>query len=357
MKKRILLLSLCMLLIAAVIPAAAFAADPLKIEVTGVPVNLNVGMDVPTPQTMKVLVNGVSHPFEYVVMSSLTKGRFDGTYLEGGKITQSKDYVINMHLSGLPKGVKIGSVTVNGSPVTLLDTGGQVKQDSNGRYYIFHKDYVDAGAIQMQALERYGKIYDGVLTPYDGEMNIQCLIHVGTENFPFTDVATNNWAYNFIKTAYESGIVGGTTATTYSPNGQLTHGQIMVMVANLHSKQKGDGFKGSSAAGDHWAASFRDYCKAEGIIDDRFDEVLDKPVTRAEMAYYFANTLTAESYKNEKEFSLSDIADNTYKAEIERLAAANIVGGYSDGTFKPANLVNRAEAAVFISNILGAMGE
>ena len=173
---------------------------------------------------------------------------------------------------------------------------------------------------------------------------------------PLTDVRLADWFFDYVKTAYSEGIVGGMTPTTYVPSGNLTHAQIMVMVANLHSLQKGDNFKSSPVPGDHWAAAFRNYCKKEGIIDDRFDDVLDKPVNRGEMAYYFANALKSSSYKNKKTVSLSDIADESYKSEIEKLAKADIVGGYTDGTFRPANLVTRAEAAVFISNIIDAIG-
>ena len=174
---------------------------------------------------------------------------------------------------------------------------------------------------------------------------------------PLTDVRLADWFFDYVKEAYSEGIVNGMTPTTYVPSGNLTHAQIMVIVANLHSLQKGDNFKGSSVPGDHWAASFRNYCKKEGVIDDRFDDVLDKPVNRAEMAYYFANCLKSSSYKNKKTVSLSDIADESYKSEIEKLAKADIVGGYTDGTFRPANLVTRAEAAVFISNIIDAIGK
>ena len=129
----------------------------------------------------------------------------------------------------------------------------------------------------------------------------------------------------------------------------------MVMVANLHSAQKGDNFKGSTIEGDHWCASFRDYCKAEGVIDDRFDKKLDDYVTRDEMAYYFANALTGESYKEKQDIAFDDVAGNTYEAEIMKLAKADIVGGKGNGKYDPSALVTRAEAAVFISNVLDAI--
>ena len=326
------------------------------------PVNLNVGADAPTPQTITFTVDGKSFKIDYVAMQPVLDSSYDvAGWQEGGKITKAGDYVINIGIDRSPrlKYCGVSSVTVNGSPAAEFGNFAKVTDsfvEDGETFYSLNVNLTDFTAREVKALKENGKIYVDTYLPYDGTLNIKCLVKVGTDSFPFTDVAATDWCYKFVKSAYESKIVGGTTASTYSPNGQLTHAQIMVMVANLHSKQKGDGFKGSSVAGDHWAASFRDYCKAEGIIDDRFDAVLDQPVTRAEMAYYFANALTKESYQNKKDVSLNDIADDTYKADIERLAAADIVGGYNDGTFQPAKLVTRAEASVFISNILGAMG-
>ena len=75
------------------------------------------------------------------------------------------------------------------------------------------------------------------------------------------------------------------------------------------------------------------------------------------MAFYFANTLKAESYAEKKEVALSDIEGHIFASEIEKLAKADIVGGYTDGTYRPENLVTRAEAAVFVHNILNAIAE
>ncbi len=170
----------------------------------------------------------------------------------------------------------------------------------------------------------------------------------------FKDVPAGAWYADFLQTAYDAGIVGGTSSDAYSPGSNLTHGQIIVMVANLHSLEKGDryDFAANKVAGTHWCSAFLNYCKAEGIIDSRFDDVLDEQVDRGEMAYYFANALPAKYYTSAKSADLTDIADNSYAASIAQLAAAGIVGGYSDKTYKPENLVTRAEASVFVSNII-----
>ncbi|MCR4723955.1 MAG: WG repeat-containing protein [Clostridia bacterium] len=178
----------------------------------------------------------------------------------------------------------------------------------------------------------------------------------------FKDVKDTDWFKPYVQVAYDNNIVGGKKDKAgdaiYDPNGKLTHGEIMVMVANLHAAQKDESVP--RVSGGHWASSYRDYCKAEGIIDARFDEGLDAPVTRAEMAYYFANALSDSSYKETKDITFTDMPENGYDAYILKLAKADMVTGYEDKvnggfTFRPGNNVTRAEAAVFIKSLLDAM--
>lgn len=175
----------------------------------------------------------------------------------------------------------------------------------------------------------------------------------------FTDVSSGAWYEEYLQKAYDGGIIAGMNATSYGPTKNLTHAQIIVMIANLHNLQNGStyDFQANKDVGRHWCSAFLDYCKAEGMIDDRFDELLDGTVNRGEMAYYFAHALSADSYKDKKTVDLIDIASNPYAEDILKLASADIVGGYSDKTYKAENLVTRAEAAVFISNIIDAIDE
>ena len=170
----------------------------------------------------------------------------------------------------------------------------------------------------------------------------------------FSDVPKGIWYEPYLQMAYDAGIVGGRLDGTYQPEGTLRHGEIMVIAANLHSRMKNDhyDFQGLRRAGYHWAGPFLDYCRAEGIIDDRFNDKLDDPVTREEMAYYFAHTLSDRYYGGVKPVSLTDIEGTVYKADIEKLAQSDIVGGGPGGLYRPGDTVTRAEAAVFIRNIL-----
>lgn len=50
--------------------------------------------------------------------------------------------------------------------------------------------------------------------------------------------------------------------------------------------------------------------------------------------------------------NLSDISNSYAKEEIEALVEAGIIGGYADGTFKPANSITRAEFAKILALVL-----
>ena len=226
----------------------------------------------------------------------------------------------------------------------------------------FEYDFMSSPDFGVAYACKAGKVYiitfqdvktDDTLTPW-GTKKVSAL---------FSDVPEGVWYEPYLQTSYDNGIVGGKGNGIYDPQGNLKHGEIMVMVAQLHSLAKGDkyDFLAHKVTGAHWAQPYQDYCKAEGIIDDRFDSKLDEKVTRAEMAYYFAHTLRDDYYPDKADVSLSDIATEEYGGDILKLAKADVVTGYdvkgqTAKEFRPANLVTRAEATVFIRNILGLIG-
>ena len=55
--------------------------------------------------------------------------------------------------------------------------------------------------------------------------------------------------------------------------------------------------------------------------------------------------------------TFSDINNHWAKEEIEYLVQKGIIGGYADGTFRPNEIVTRAQAAIMIGRALGLPGE
>ena len=269
---------------------------------------------------------------------------------------------------------RVSDVMFNGEPIDpeatykLASHNYMLKNGGDG-YTMFGKDNVtilrDEVLIDNQVLINYiVDVLDGVVgeeyAQAQGRVNIiddPSVVEAKPVAKAFSDVNEGDWYEKYLQTAYENGIIGGFNDGTYKPEGNLTHAQIMVMVANLHSLQKGDSFKGHQVEGDHWSASFRDYLKEEGVIDDRFDKKLDENVTRDEMAYYFANALVPESYTEKQTLEFKDIEGNPFAEEIGKLAKADIVAGIGDGKYGPDAMVTRAQAAVYICNVIDAFDE
>ena len=270
---------------------------------------------------------------------------------------------------------RVSDILIGGEPIDpaktyqLASHNYMLKNGGDG-YAMFGKDNVklirDEVLIDNQVLINYivddlGGVVGEAYAQPQGRVNIiddPSKVEAKPVAKVFSDVEKGVWYEKYLQAAYDNKIIGGFPEGDYRPEGNLTHAQIMVMAANLHSKQKGDSFKAATAAeGTHWASPYLEYCKAEGIVDSRFDAKLDEQVNRGEMAYYFANTLTAESYKEKQSLEFSDVKGNEYEAAIMKLAKADIVGGKGNGIYDPNALVKRSEAAVFISNILDAIGE
>ena len=51
----------------------------------------------------------------------------------------------------------------------------------------------------------------------------------------FTDVPTNAWYYNSVKSAYNLGLVNGSSATTYSPNKEVRSCTLWLLVFMRHT--------------------------------------------------------------------------------------------------------------------------
>ncbi len=105
----------------------------------------------------------------------------------------------------------------------------------------------------------------------------------------FQDVVPGDWCYDAVRYVFEAGLMNGTSATAFTPNSSTTRGQIVAILYRL---------EGSPSAGQS---------------------------------------------------QFSDVASGAYYAAAVSWASANgIVNGYSDGTFRPGNLITREQMAAFL---------
>ncbi|MEW9672586.1 multicopper oxidase domain-containing protein [Ammoniphilus sp. 3BR4] len=167
----------------------------------------------------------------------------------------------------------------------------------------------------------------------------------------FLDIQ-GHWAQMPITQLVNSGVINGFEDGTFRPMGDVTREQFVTMLVQA----KGfDLVKGKTSFSDvaesRWSNPYIEAAldagvMAKGEYGSAFSP--NQPISRQEMAIMAARSLALPL--NEKASSFKD------RAKVERHAGligaavqAGIVTGFPDGTFRPADRVTRAQAAVIIA--------
>ena len=118
----------------------------------------------------------------------------------------------------------------------------------------------------------------------------------------FTDVKTSDWFYDDVKTAVESGLVNGKSATTYAPDDNLTYAEAIKLAACMHQLYV-DG-EITLEGGNPWYKPYVDYCIDEEIIDKEYN--YEDLATRAGYMGIFAKALPDEGLE-----AINNVPDNS----------------------------------------------
>lgn len=170
----------------------------------------------------------------------------------------------------------------------------------------------------------------------------------------FKDVSADTWYAESLSRAYGIGIVSGTTADTYSPDGTLTLAQVTTMAARMRSIYDQDGETFSVKDGEAWYQPYVRYAINKGILETGKFSNYDVAASRAMMAYMFARALPDEMYTNgnlKPDFGDVSRTGNPYYSYIMKLYNAGIVAGTGNGNYSPDANVTRAQAAVFAARL------
>lgn len=166
----------------------------------------------------------------------------------------------------------------------------------------------------------------------------------------FKDV-TNVFSRNEIEDLYNYKIVNGTTATTYSPNNDITRGQFSVMIARaLELKPSSETNQFQDVSGK-WYADQVQALYETGIITGFTDGTFggEKKITRQQAAAMIARML---EYMNvdttpKENVALADmdrISDYS-KDAVQYLASHDVFNSGEDTKFNPQNNLTRAQMA------------
>ena len=160
----------------------------------------------------------------------------------------------------------------------------------------------------------------------------------------FSDVPATQWYYEYVDKLYASGVVGGFPDGTFRPQSNVTTGQALKMILLAA------GYAEPDPVSSHWARGYLDLALAQSILDRGDITDLDVPMTRGMVAKVAANALGLRRTDNTNYFSDTD--DNY----VHALNEYGIVGGYTDGTYKPNKQLTRAEISAIVCRIQDFLG-
>lgn len=175
---------------------------------------------------------------------------------------------------------------------------------------------------------------------------------------PFSDVADNFWAKDAILNLYAKGIVAGQGNGNFNSNATISRAEFVQMVVKAFGfTMQGEGadFKDVS---NEWFANAVQIAYTNGIVNGTTATTFspEKNITRQDMMVILTNAAKAKGIAlTTAEASFTDEADiaGYAKDAVAAMVGSKVVSGYTDGSVKPQNNASRAEAAVMLNGLLG----
>ena len=179
---------------------------------------------------------------------------------------------------------------------------------------------------------------------------------------PFTDVRETDWFYDDVVFAYENGLFSGTTVTTFSPYAPMTRTMLVTVLYRLEGEPAVTGRSGFSdvTIGSYYEAAVT-WAADSGIVNGTSATTFSpsENVTREQMAAILCRYAQYKQYGTSASASLSAFSDaaavSTYaKAPLSWAIAEKLVNG-TDGKLLPRASATRAQVAAilhrFVENI------
>lgn len=188
----------------------------------------------------------------------------------------------------------------------------------------------------------------------------------------FADVPPDAWYADAVETVYEHGLMEGTGAGRFDPDGTLSFAECVMLTARLHSLSHGG--DGTFPAGEPWYTGAADYLVRQGVLDadtlalqltslgadDPYGaaRIIEQPANRAYAADLFAQALPQEQLAAiNKVDVIPDFPQNAlanarvWQNTLKLYNAGVLTGNDAWGSFGLSDRLTRAEAAALAARL------
>lgn len=190
----------------------------------------------------------------------------------------------------------------------------------------------------------------------------------------FSDIK-GHWAQSTIAKAYGKNLISGYQDGTFRPNGKITRGEYAAILARATRIEKAQGQEEEEVSfpdlQGHWSETAVRQLVGQGFIDAGDYASGFKPnteLTRYEMMKWIANGLIKSDSSFQNAFNdtkntllpTPEVNRGTIRDEqipyLALVRGTGIVGGFQDGTLKPADTTTRAEVSAILLRYMDVEG-
>lgn len=218
------------------------------------------------------------------------------------------------------------SLTFNDSECTHGNTVSAFQQATAGNYGRYSRSCPDCGKVE----------YEGT--------------------FPFTDVE-NRWYLESVIRAFESGLMNGTAATAFDPNGTTTRGQVVTVLYNLEGKPDVSAEENpfTDVENGRYYTSPVKWAYKNGVVTGVSDTAFD-PTAQITREQFAAILYRYAKYKGADVSAQADMSVYTDSGEISNYAkvplswanATGLITGISSTVISPKGGATRAQMATIL---------
>jgi uncharacterized membrane protein YgcG len=184
-----------------------------------------------------------------------------------------------------------------------------------------------------------------------------------TWNSPFIDVNRDDWYYDSVRFAYQSGLFAETSPANFDPKGTMTRGMLVTVLWQLAGSPPADGETGLiDVRADAWYSGAVNWAAMSGIVSGAGGNLFvpDAEITRQDLAVILMNYLRCSGRQLMNKRTYSEFADSGNiagyaKASVEALYKAGVVSGKPNSIFDPKSSATRAEIAVMLQRFIYAV--
>lgn len=170
----------------------------------------------------------------------------------------------------------------------------------------------------------------------------------------YPDVKSDYWAYNYIAYLSDKGILDGYPDGTFGPTDNVTREQFIKMMVETFGLKEKATLNYSDVSSATWSYEYIQKAKAQGFLLDYGTQLSPtKTLTREEAAALLARYLNLSEKVSTSFYSDYTSIDPSYRDYVLQATQAGLFTGYTDGQFKPKNILSRAEALTILYRAAG----